>query len=41
MDYDYKTSTENTNKLLEFNKNINDKNYNLEMEKLSITAQLN
>ena len=36
MDYDYKTSTENTNKLLEFNKNINEKNYNLEMEKLSI-----
>ena len=36
MDYDYKTSTENTNKLLEFNKNINEKNYNIEMEKLSI-----
>ena len=41
MEYDYKTSTENTNKLHEFNKNINEQNYSIEMEKLSITAQLN
>lgn len=36
MEYDYKKSTENTDKMLEFNKNVNEKNYNIEMEKLSI-----
>lgn len=36
MEYDYKKSTENTDKMLEFNKNANEKNFNIEMEKLSI-----